>query len=405
MTQKKVLIIGGGFGGVSAAQSLWKKEKGNVSICVVDPESFMEYRAALYRTVTGRNPLEVCLPFRELFDGMDIVAVRDRIVSIDLNQKKAKGETGSTYAFDYVILATGGRPTTFGIQGVEEHAFSINRWNDALRLKRHIHSTFCQSKIAPNTLKGPLLHFVIVGGGATGVELAGELADYGKKLAKKHEVHASLITIDLIEALPRLLANLPEHLSYKAQKRLESLGVKVYLNRTVQKEDAHSLSLSGMNIQTETVVWTAGVQGSSLLQAIPGITLDKKGRAIVNEFLQIDGKKYAYTIGDAASTKFSGMAQTALSDGAYVADTISHDLKKTQPNPYKQSCPDYAIPVGPYYAIVLFKGLAFTGVIGWLMRRVADAKALFFLLPLRYAIRTFVTGPVPTESCEVCRGR
>jgi NADH dehydrogenase len=396
-TQKEVLIIGGGFGGVKLAQKLGKKA--HLHVRLMDPKSFMEYHAAVYRLTTGRSAMEVWFPYTDLLKGTHVEGVRDTAISIDIQKKIVTGVTGSTYTYDTLVLALGCEASFFGIEGVEQNAFSINSVNQALKLRGHIHDCFTRVSSAKQEDKTPLLHIVVVGGGASGVELAGEFASYTRHVAVLHKVDPSLITIDLIEAMPRVLSTLPQRLSDATLQRLRELGVNVYLNRSVVKETVESLFLKDMQMTTKTVVWTAGLKGNSLLQSVVGLTLDKRGRVIVDDSLHAVGTNDVYAIGDIASTKYSGMAQTALADAAYVAKSIT---AKGHVRPYVQPAPAYAVPVGPNFAVVLYHGMKFSGRIGWILRRAADARAFFAMLQPVDAFKAFVSGFSSQESCEVC---
>ena len=400
MKTHKVLIIGGGFGGVKAAQILGRDSR--CSVKMIDPRNFMEYHAATYRLTTGRSPLEVCVPYTQLLRSSNAEVVKDAIVEIDHANKLAKGTSGSTYAYDTAILAVGCESSYFGIQGVEQNAFSINSVNDALKLRRHIHSLFDRAKDCEPAEKVPLLHIVVIGGGASGTELAGEFGAYTRNLARIHNVDPSLVTVDLIEAMPRILPGLPEALSAHALKRLRKLGVNVYLNRSVVKEDVDSLFLKDMEMTTKTVVWTAGLQANRMTASIAGAKLDRRGRVTVDDRLQATGMKDFYAIGDVASTQYSGMAQTALADAEYVARSLQNQLSGWVTEPYIQPKPSYAVPVGPSYAVVLFNGWQFHGFVGWMLRRAADFIAFTELLGPVRAVKAWLAGTVKQESCPTC---
>jgi NADH:ubiquinone reductase (H+-translocating) len=399
--RKRVLIVGGGFGGVKAAQILSKDKRFHVRL--VDPKSFMEYHAATYRMTTGRSAMEVCIPYRDLLKYTETELIRDAITAIDPVKKEATGQSGSVYGYDYLIFGVGCESSYFGIEGVEQNAFSINSVDDALVLRSHIHDLFDKVKVAKPDEKAALLHIAVIGGGASGVELAGELAWYTRMLSRQHAIDASLVSIDLIEAMPRLLPLLPEKLSAYALQRLRTLGVNVYLNRSVVKETIDTLFLKDMQMTTKTVVWTAGLKGNRLAASIPGLALDKRGRIVVDGFLRPAGTDGMYVIGDVASTKYSGMAQTALADAAYAASAILAEADSRKVPPYTQPAPAYAVPVGPGAAVVLWHGLQFTGSVGWFLRRAADMRAFLSMLKPLDAIRTFLSGFMPSETCPVCR--
>lgn len=394
---KRVLIVGGGFGGVRLAQILGKRR--GMQVKLVDPKSYMEYHAAAYRLVTGRSPAEVCLPYADLLKGTNVELVRDTIETMDVQKKEATGTSGASYPYDVIVMAVGSESSFFGIKGVEEHAFGMNSVDDALKLRRHIHELFETAKTT-NDEKTPLLHVVVIGGGASGVELSGEFASYMKTLAVRHGVDPSLVSVDLIEAMPRLMPGLPEDMSGRILRRLQELGVNVYLNRSVIEEDVDKLFLKDMQMTVKTVVWTAGLKANAIASKIPGLLLDKRGRIQVDPYMRVPGADGMFAIGDIAVTKYSGMAQTALHDAEYVARVIAGSAKPYVPQP-----PAYAVPAGRNWAAVLYCGMRFYGFPGWMLRRAADFRAFLSLLPFPAAVRAFFAGWATVESCPVCRSK
>ena len=393
-----VLIVGGGFGGVKLAQLLGRPHHEKIHVCIVDPKSYMQYRAATYRFVTGRSPMESCLLYRDLFEGLHVDLAKDSVVSIDLKKKFAKGASGSTYSFETLVLAVGGETATFGIPGVEKHAHDIGTFDGAIKLKKHIEDVCADAKWGGKGEKKPLLNIAVVGAGPTGVELAGELGWYVRKLARKNGADPSLVHIEIVEAMDRILPTMSPKVSKKVEKRLLSLGVDLLLKAAVEKEKPDALVLrNGDTIDARTVVWTAGLKANSLLSKISGLKLDKKGRVLVTDHLEAEGYKGVFALGDAASTEYSGMAQTALADAEYIAKVIERRVHKRGVGPYLQPAPSYAIPVGPKWAAVKYRGMNFYGFIGWAMRRAADLRAFSELLPISKALRAFFAG---TKSYE-----
>ncbi len=386
---RSILILGGGFAGVQAALSLARKKGLDASVRLIDPKTYFEYHAALYRFVTGKSPMETCLPYRDIFDGTDVDVVRDRVVKINLDAKKVEGVSGSHYQYDTLLLALGSETSYFGIQGIQQYSYGMKSADEALKLTMHIDAVFASAVAASSENQTPLLHLVIVGGGASGVELAAELACYTKILAGKHRLDSSFVTIDLIEAMHRLLPMLPEAASAIVERRLRFLGVNILLNRSLVREEVEDVFLKDMQMKTKTVVWTAGMRGNSLVEKTAGLVLDHKGRIEVDELLRAKGNADVYVLGDLAATKQSGMAQTALYDGAFVADVISADHRGASRPTYKPKQPVYAIPVGPRWAIVIRGPWTFTGYTGWILRRLLDLRVFMTLLPLRKAWRAF----------------
>lgn len=401
---KKIVIVGGGFGGVRAAFDLANKKIPNAKIILISDKPHFEYHPALYRVVTGRSPLEVCIPLRDIFGNKEVEVLEDRIIEANLKEMLLRGDSGSRYPFDYLVLALGSETVYFSIPGIKEFSFGFKSITEALRLKQHLHQIFQLCTVSAEDQEEDVcrMHFVIVGGGASGVELAGELAMYTKKLAEKHKVDLSLITVDLTEAAPRLLPALPEEISKRVNDRLRKLGVNIFLNRTVTEQEIEEVYLKDMKLKTKTVIWTAGVKPNRLYSEIQGLEFDKKGRVIVDEFLQAKGFSSVFVIGDAVSTLYAGMAQTALRDGSFVSDIIARKFYGRSLESYKPKEPFYVIPVGPGWAAALIGKLWLYGRLGWWLRRLADLRFFLSILPLSKALLAFRSGKTLCESCAIC---
>ncbi|OGF69086.1 hypothetical protein A3C75_02545 [Candidatus Giovannonibacteria bacterium RIFCSPHIGHO2_02_FULL_44_31] len=401
---KKILVVGGGFGGISAALALEEEKIPNAKILLVSDKPHFEYKPALYRVVTGRSPLEVCIPIKEIFEKKNIAFMVDLIKSIDFLKKVARGASGTDYQFDYLVLALGSESAYFDIPGLEKFSFGFKSISEAMRLKMHLHNLFAECKDAKDNLdkKICLLQVVVVGAGPSGVELAGELALFMKRLSKEYEVDQSLISVDLIEAAPRILPALPERLSIKIAHRLRHIGVNIFTNRAMTKEEMEQISIRGMTMKTETVIWTAGVKPNFLYKNVNSLLLDQRGRVIVDEFLRAKGFENVFVVGDGAATENSGMAQTAIYDGQAVAENISCLITNKPLKTYQQKRVYYALPVGPGWAAVSLGFATFYGSIGWLLRKFADFRYFLSILPLQKAITVFQRGKNLCDTCGIC---
>ncbi|MEX2006912.1 MAG: FAD-dependent oxidoreductase [Candidatus Saccharimonadales bacterium] len=361
--QKKVLIVGGGFGGIKAAQELASHSEFNVSLISDQPE--FRYYPALYKSATGGSLLAASLPLSHIFDDLAVNVIIDQVVNLDKTNKLAIGASGRSYHFDVLILALGSVTNYFEISGLKKYSFGIKSLEEVKELRDHLHGELADPK-------QPDINCVIVGGGPTGVELAGALPGYVQSVLKRHRLSKPKIKISLIEAQSRLLPSLPKGLSKKVQKRLQRLGVVVKTSQEVQAETAEALMVDGHPIITHNVVWTAGVTSHPFLKKA-GFSLSHNGKVIVNQFLQAGYN--TYVIGDNADTPYSGLAQTAIHDGAYVAGNLKRIATGRRPLPYRPRRPVYIIPIGPYWAAVCWGGLKFWGILGWLLRRFADFMA------------------------------
>ncbi len=401
-SQKKVVIVGGGFGGVGTALSLARRKLPSVKIVLISDIPHFEYHPSLYRVVTGKSPLEVCIPLSEIFKNTNVEVVEDSITHLDTNGRVLKGASESRYSYDFLVLALGSEAAYYNITGLKENTFGFKTIKEALVLKRHLHEVFTKCKDAPKDQKTTLVHIVIIGGGAAGTELAGELAVYAKGMAASHRIDPSLVTIDLFEAASRLLPTLPEDVSKKVHVRLQGLGVNIFLNRAVEKEELENVYLKDMHVKAKTVIWTAGVKPNSFYSTISSFELDKKGRVVVDEYLRAKNLDNVFVVGDAASTENSGTAQTAVLDGLSVVENINRQLHGESLTKAISKKSIFAVPVGPSWAAVPIGNLRFYGRLGWFIRKVADLKYLLSILPLREAFLAFQSGKTLCESCPVC---
>ncbi len=389
-----IVIVGGGFAGVRIALNLANNPGFNIKL--ISDKSYFEYHAALYRSATGRSPLEVAIPLREFFESSkNIEVVNDTIEQIDNNLHTVSGASGAHYKFETLIIALGNVTQFFGIAGLKEYSFSIKTIQEALELKRHIHEDLINN--APN-----LKHYAVVGGGASGIEIAAEMSAYVKKVRRKHNLPETQFTIDLIEASPQLLPALPKDFGDHVRRRLQRLGIKVHLNTPIKAETLDGLTLPNGELKTHTVVWTAGATNHPLLAKYPDIFKPGKlGRAIIDEYLA--ATPHIYVVGDSADTKFSGMAQTALHDANFISRHLINLSKGLAPEPYQPELPIYAIPIGPRWSAVLWNKVRIYGYFGWVLRRLADLRLYLRFLSMPKALRTWRYGIVLEEQCKICK--
>jgi len=403
MGQQQIVIVGGGFAGVSCALKLRKSNLANVKIRLISDKPHFEYHAALYRLVTGSSPLEVCVPLREIFVGKDVEVIEDRIMHLDRKAQKIEGTSGSVYHYDHLVLALGSETNYFGIPGLKEYSHGMKSVNEALRLKQHITEALLTCKIDVENKVEQICdaNFVVIGGGATGVEMAGQLIAYARKLAAEHGVDPTLVSVELIEGASKILPALPKKFTDRIEHHLRGLGVNIFLNRSIEREECEQVFLKDMQIKARTVIWTAGVKAHSAYEAF-GLTIDRRGRVEVDEHLRAKGEKDIYIAGDGAATAHAGWAQTALYDGAYISRIIEATLKGGNLPLYAAKPAINAIPAGPEWAGVLWRSFRFYGKLGWWLRRLADLQIFLAILPLNKAWKAWRHGASICDSCSIC---
>jgi NADH dehydrogenase len=390
MQKHKVLIVGGGFGGVKAALELCKQD--DVSVTLVTDQPNFRYNPTLYHTATGGLRQQSSIPLEKLLDTGRVSLVVDTAEKIDRTAHTVTTKSGSSLPYDFLILALGSITNYFGIQGLREYSYGIKSVEEAMRFKQHLHQQL-EAEHKPD------LHYIIVGAGPTGIELAGALPEYLRRIMKAHGVKHKAIHIDLIEAAPRLLPRSPKKVSRAVRHHLRKLGVKLYLGQAVQGETADGLMVNGEPIPSHTVVWTAGMANNPFFAA-NNFTLAERGKVAVNEYLEAE--ENIYVIGDNASTRYSGMAQTALHDAKFVAADIARRAQHKARKTYKPKEPIYVFPAGPNWAAVQWGKIILAGRTGWLLREAADWIGFHDLEPWWKATDQWATDFGSQEECPTC---
>lgn len=391
MQKQRIVIVGGGFAGIEAVKTLLRA-KVPATITLVSQKEHFDYYPALYKLVTGALAIEVSVPLRDIFDSGMVQIVTDTFVSVDAEKKEVLLASGATLGFEYLVLALGSETNYFGIAGVKEHSFSFKSVDEALRLKTHLIACISGSVGLAKEEAVKRLHVVIVGGGPSGVELAGDLRDFMYTVAGKCGVPTNLITIDLIESAPRILAALPEKASLKATRRLRSRGVNIFTNRTLTSQDIGSAALNDMTMQTQTVIWTAGAKIVEMFGALPNVQMSEKKRVVVDPMLRLPDQRSIFVAGDGAATLRAGLAQTAIYDGAYVGRQIARMILSEQPTPYTPPAVSFVIPVGNYWALFVHNNRVISGFLPWLLRSAIDFRYFASILPLWYVFDVYRRG-------------
>jgi len=391
INKQKVVIVGGGFGGVKAALDLVKDQR--FEITLISQNDHFRYYPSMYHTATGGSRAVSSIPLGELFDPDKVEIFQATVTGLDRAQKLVKTDTGHEVKYDYLILAMGVITNYFHIEGLPELSYGIKSLEDAEEFKAHLHNQIIDDR-------KPDLNYVVVGGGPTGVELAGVLGDYVKHISHKHGLKPKKIHVDLVEASPRLMPRMSKHLSKRIAKQLRAKGVKLYLKSSVQGQTADELTVNGKPIRSHTVVWTAGMSNNPFF-AEHDFQLNKFGKVRVDQFLQAEPS--IFVIGDNADTPYSGMAQTALYDGIYIARSLSRIMDKKSPFPYIAKRPIYVMPAGPGWAAVQWGPLHIYGRLGWTLRRAADFLAYRDYEPLFKATKRWFAEYDHEDLCELCQ--
>jgi NADH dehydrogenase len=378
-----VVVVGGGFAGVKTALELANKP--DVKITLISTSNNFEYHGALYRTATGRSPLEVTIPLREIFiKAENVSVVQDKVSLVEPEKNIISSELGNSYHYDVLVLALGNQVNYFGIQGMEQESETMITVSDTIALRHRL------VQLVKSEIQHP--HIVIVGAGATGVELSGDLQNFSDSITEKYQRPRKLVRTSIIEGSDRVLPLLRPKLSEKALIRLASLGVTVRLNTRVNSCETGKLCLDSEDINADLIVWTAGSRISDFYSENSRHFQIEKGKVKVDEYLRAYGQKNIYVIGDNAATKYSGMAQTAIHDGKYIARIFIQMKKGVVPVKYRTRLPIYVVPIGPRWAVLQNGNKLMTGYRAWLARRRADLWIFKNFEPYAKAVKQWRKG-------------
>lgn len=385
----RVVIIGAGFGGLAAVQALGGLA---ADITVIDRHNYHLFQPLLYQVATAAlSPADIAWPIRHILRRQkNTTVLLDAVSGIDRQACVVTTEGGRAIQWDHLIIATGAHHSYFGRDDWEKNAPGIKTIADATSLRQKILLAFERAEgESREHERAALLTFVVVGGGQTGVEMAGAIAELARhSIAEDFRVIApASARIILVEAGPRILHTLTEKLSANAMATLQKMGVEVMAGSRVEDVDADGVMIDGKRIAAKTVVWAAGAKASPAGEWLAA-PVDKTGRVIVDNNLNVAGDARVFVIGDTAaftpegaSRPLPGVAAVAKQMGAFAAKRIRAKVEQRKPpENFKYHDVGTVAAIGRNNAIVVLPGLKATGFIGWLLWSVSH---IFFLIGLR----------------------
>ncbi len=368
-----VVIVGAGFGGLRAARGLAGAE---AHVILIDRRNHHLFQPLLYQVATaGLEPDQIAKPVRAILRGQRNLEFRLLdVLSVDLASRGVR-TSGGEVGYDYLILAPGGETDTFGLEGVARNALGLKDVADAVAIRNHVLSCFERAMLEPDpAMRGALLSIVIVGGGPTGVELAGALSELIRLVLSKDypDLDLSEVNVVLLEALDRILPAMPEGLARDAIARLEAKGVEVRLGRRVEDYDGEQVRLAGGEaLRARTLIWAAGAKAAPLAQRA-GASLGRQGRIRVEATLQVPGHPEAYVIGDAAYLEVEGkalpmMAPVAMQMADAAAENIRRQMRGDGTVPFRYRDPGSLATIGRNAAVAHIRGVSFRGFPAWVV--------------------------------------
>jgi len=383
----RIVIVGAGFGGLAAAEGL---ARANAEITLIDRQNHHLFQPLLYQVATaGLSPADIAWPVRHLLRRQRNLRVLMAEVTAVKPGRKVVTLADGPLAYDWLVLATGATHGYFGRDEWAEHAPGLKTLDDATGIRRRLLLAFERAEMASNpATSARLLTIVIVGGGPTGVELAGAVAELARKALARdfREIDPRQTRVLLIEAGPRLLPNFPEELSRYTASALQRLDVEVRLGQAVTRCDARGVQMGSEFIEAGTIVWAAGVHASPAAEWL-GIEADRAGRVLVAPDLSVPGHDNIYVIGDTALARnpnraqLPGIAPVAKQQGTYVARAILARIAGRAPlPPFVYRDRGLLATIGRKAAVISYKRLRLSGWLAWWLW---GAAHIYFLVSLR----------------------
>ncbi len=391
----RVVIIGGGFGGISLAKKLLKHE---VQTVLIDKHNYHTFQPLLYQVSTsGLEPDSIAYPLRKIIRSSDRGYFRmAEVTSIDAEKQLVHSTIGEV-TYDYLVIATGSRTNFFGNKSIEENSIWMKTVPQALNIRSLILENLEQAVITDDPdEKFALLNFVIAGAGPTGVELSGAIAELRNNIVEKDypDLDASQMNIHLIEGEKRVLPPMSETASKKASKFLEELGVQIHLNTRVESYDGTWVKTNtDLSLRTQTFIWSAGVTGAPVKGLNASAMIEKANRYEVNQFNQVNGYPNIFAIGDIAVMETKDfpkghpmVAQPAIQQGKHLGKNLLKSLKGEKMEPFEYFDKGTMATVGRNRAVVDLGKYNFGGFFAWFVWMFVH---LWFLIGFRNRLVTF----------------
>ncbi|MDB6005286.1 MAG: FAD-dependent pyridine nucleotide-disulfide oxidoreductase [Prosthecobacter sp.] len=374
MKQQRVLILGGGFAGLTCAKGF---PEDRFAVTLVDRWNHHLFQPLLYQVATGGLAMtDIAQPLRSILsDHKNVTTLMDEVSQIDLAAKQVHLKS-HVLDYDYLVIALGAKTGYFGHDDWAAHTLGLKGLDDAMVIRKKVLLAFEKAESSTDPQEtARLLTMVIVGGGPTGVEMAGSLAELAKVVLKDdfRRIDPSQAKVHLIEAGPKLLDIFPGTLPQYTCKRLEHLGVTVHLNSRVKEVGAGYVVTGEQRIDSDIIIWAAGVEASGVTRTLAGIPLDRAGRIQVQPDLSLPGHPEVFAAGDLVAltdpkgVRVPGVSPAAIQMGHFIVKTILNEGMSTPRAPFTYLDKGSMATIGRSAAVVSFAGMHLRGLLAWLM--------------------------------------
>lgn len=356
----RVVVVGGGFGGVKAALELSKRQIGKITL--ISDQPYFLHHATLYATATGKSTEESVIPLNLIFaNHPNVEIVEDTVISFDPSRKLVSSRKRD-YKYDKLVLALGSTTDFFNIKGLEKHAFGIKSLEEVREFQDHIYQSVIREKLDKE--------YFVIGAGPTGVEMAGALNEYLGHLIAVNRIKNTKPRVTLVEAAPRILPVMSKSASRIVTKELKKQGVRILVNHKVTALADNKITIEGRVYPTTTAIWTSGVTNNDFFSnQANSVHFDfaKNRRVVVNPFLE--ALDHVYVIGDNNNMKYSGMALPAMKQATHAAKNIARTATRRAQKKFRPFSVPTGLPVGSRWGYVEWYGMYLSGRLGAIVRR------------------------------------
>lgn len=390
-TLKHIIVIGGGFAGVSAVLSLKKKlNEKEAKITLIDKRPYHLFTPSLYELAASEIPnKDIVIPLNKIFEsGVNIIC--SDVEKIDAKEKVILLKNKETVSYDYLILAVGSTPAYMGIEGLQENCVGFKTLHDALKIKDKIKTLCCKEGKCHRKVQA-----IIGGGGFAGTELAAELLLYKDKIARQNGLDKDCLEITIIQGSDRLLNELDTHVSDIAKKRVAGPNVRFAFGGHINKVDSEKVYTDdNKSYPYHILIWTGGVEANHLA-ANSGLPVSKRGQVTVNNFLQTEGIENIFVAGDIAGfidpktqKPIPNVAQVAEEQGVIAGENIARLIHGEKLKQYTYRHFGYVVPLRGRFAVAeLMYGIHFDGIFGWMLQQIVLLRYLLGILSFNKAFK------------------
>lgn len=406
MAMPRILILGGGFGGIRTALSLGSRLRGHAEITLIDRNGYHLFTPALYEVASAygldrdrfnrRLRNTVAVPYEEIFQGSQVRFVQAEIREVNVETMAVTTQGGHLFRYDYLVIGLGAQTADYGIPGVRDYSCQFKTLDDAIMISEKTMQLF--QELEEGTRQAPV-RICIVGAGFTGIELAAELALYGRKMCTRCGLSGKPFLVYLFEAGPRILPTISDGERERIRARLTELGVVITENTSIEALEGSVLKLrGGQKLSSDMTVWSAGIRPNQFLRSIGGLELNGGGKLIVGEHLHVPRRQNVFGVGDniefidhATQKPIPSLAYLAADHGRIVAQNIVRSIKGKEMATHKPFYELWVAPVGGKFAVAhLWWGISVKGFMGWIVRELVDLRYFLQILPMGKALKFFL---------------